>query len=79
MEEAKSVRGRNSEGKLYLKFNFLNLIALIAACIYTALRLEKSARTMKEICALTNVGKKEIGKCYKVRKYFLDSNFLFLS
>eukprot|EP01080_Neovahlkampfia_damariscottae_P012833 gene12833-7183_t len=53
MEEAKSVRGRNSE-------------ALIAACIYTALRLEKSARTLKEICALTNVGKKEIGKCYKL-------------
>jgi transcription initiation factor TFIIB len=53
MEEAKSVRGRNSE-------------ALIAACIYTALRLEKSARTMKEITALTNVSKKEIGKCYKL-------------
>jgi transcription initiation factor TFIIB len=51
MEEAKSVRGRNSE-------------ALIAACIYTALRLEKSARTLKEITALTNVSKKEIGKCY---------------
>jgi len=37
-----------------------------AACIYLACRQEGATRTFKEICGLTNVPKKEIGKIVKI-------------
>ena len=46
----KSLRGRTTE-------------SIIATSIYVACRIENVPRTMKEICALTTVSKKEIGKC----------------
>ncbi|KAJ3412504.1 transcription initiation factor IIB [Chytridiales sp. JEL 0842] len=40
--------------------------AIKASCIYLACREHHVTRTFKEICALTNVSKKEIGRCYKL-------------
>lgn len=40
--------------------------SIIAACIYIACKEHRVARTFKEICALTKVSKKDIGKCYKL-------------
>ncbi|ORY77992.1 transcription initiation factor IIB [Leucosporidium creatinivorum] len=40
--------------------------AIIAACIFIACRQGRVARTFKEIVALTNVPKKDIGQCFKV-------------
>lgn len=37
-----------------------------AACIYIACREHSVSRTFKEVCALTNVSKKEIGRCFKL-------------
>jgi transcription initiation factor TFIIB len=59
MEENKAIRGRNTE-------------ALAAACLYAACRLEGVPRTFKEICALTNVSKKDIGRAYKFVQKLLN-------
>ena len=40
--------------------------SVIAACIYIACREQRVTRTFKEICALTKVSKKDIGRCYKL-------------
>jgi transcription initiation factor TFIIB len=40
--------------------------AIKAACLYIACKEHKSTRTFKEICNLTKVSKKEIGRCYKI-------------
>ncbi|KAJ3076685.1 transcription initiation factor IIB [Podochytrium sp. JEL0797] len=39
---------------------------VMAACIYLACKLNHVTRTFKEICGVTNVPKKEIGKLYKL-------------
>ncbi|KAJ3030631.1 UNVERIFIED_CONTAM: transcription initiation factor IIB [Siphonaria sp. JEL0065] len=39
---------------------------VMAACIFLACKTNHVSRTFKEICGLTNVPKKEIGKLYKV-------------
>jgi len=52
MDDFKSTRGRNADG-------------VIAASLYIACRLEDVPRTFKEICALTQISKKEISHCYK--------------
>ncbi|EGF81045.1 hypothetical protein BATDEDRAFT_35027 [Batrachochytrium dendrobatidis JAM81] len=39
--------------------------AIIAACLYIACREHSVTRTFREICALSKVSKKEIGRCYK--------------
>ncbi|KAG2171515.1 hypothetical protein NQZ79_g1647 [Umbelopsis isabellina] len=52
VEDEKLLRGKTSD-------------AIIAACIFIACRQEKVGRTFREICALTRVPKKEIGRCYK--------------
>jgi transcription initiation factor TFIIB len=46
--------------------------AIKAACIYIACKEHQSQRTFKEICNLTKVSKKEIGKCYKILQPLLD-------
>ena len=39
--------------------------AIKAACIYIACKEHNSARTFKEICNLTKVSKKDLGRTYK--------------
>lgn len=46
--------------------------AIIAACIYIGCREQNLARTFKEICALTKVSKKEIGRCYKILQPYFE-------
>jgi len=52
VEDEKLLRGKTTD-------------AIIAACIFIACRQEKVPRTFKEICAVTRVPKKEIGRCFK--------------
>jgi transcription initiation factor TFIIB len=53
VEDEKLVRGKSNE-------------VVMAACIFIACRQENVPRTFKEICALTRVPKKEIGRCFKL-------------
>ncbi|KAI8823588.1 cyclin-like protein [Fimicolochytrium jonesii] len=41
-------------------------MSVMAACIYIGCREQNATRTFKEICALTKVSKKEIGRNYKL-------------
>ncbi|KAI7903985.1 cyclin-like protein [Cokeromyces recurvatus] len=61
VEDEKLLRGKSSD-------------AIIAACIFIACRQEKVGRTFREICALTRVPKKEIGRCYKSLQAKLQTN-----
>lgn len=61
VEDEKLLRGKSSD-------------AIIAACIFIACRQEKVGRTFREICALTRVPKKEIGRCYKTLQAKLQTN-----
>ena len=40
--------------------------AIASACLYIACRQEGVPRTFKEICAISRVSKKEIGRCFKL-------------
>ena len=40
--------------------------AISSACLYIACRQEGVPRTFKEICAVSKVSKKEIGRCFKL-------------
>ncbi|KAM0748972.1 transcription initiation factor IIB [Meredithblackwellia eburnea MCA 4105] len=53
VDEEKLLKGKNQD-------------AVIAACIFVACRQGRVPRTFKEIVALTNVPKKDIGQCFKV-------------
>ena len=53
VEDEKMIKGKSGE-------------AVKASCIYIACGMHHSARTFKEICNLTKVSKKEIGKYYKL-------------
>ncbi|TGZ83262.1 cyclin-like protein [Ascodesmis nigricans] len=46
--------------------------AIIAGCIFIACRQEHVPRTFREICALTNVPKKEIGRVFKLLEKFFS-------
>jgi len=59
--DSKVLRGRNHE-------------AQTAACLYIACRKEGVPRTFKEICAVSKVSKKEIGRCYRVIVKSLETN-----
>jgi len=48
-----SLRGRSND-------------AIAAACLYIACRQESVPRTFKEICAISKVSKREIGRCFKL-------------
>merc|ERR1719378_1322165 len=50
--ESRSLKGRSND-------------AIAAACLYIACRQEAVPRTFKEICAVSKVSKKDIGKCFK--------------
>ncbi|KAJ3194098.1 transcription initiation factor IIB [Irineochytrium annulatum] len=47
--------------------------SVMAACIYLACRFNHVTRTFKEVCNVTNVPKKEIGRCYKIMQPLFES------
>lgn len=59
--ESKALRGRSQE-------------AQAAACLYIACREEGVPRTFKEICAVSKVSKKEIGRCFRLITKTLETN-----
>ncbi|KAK0422367.1 hypothetical protein QR680_007527 [Steinernema hermaphroditum] len=59
--DSKILKGKNSE-------------AQAAACLYIACRKEMVPRTFKEICAVSRVSKKEIGRCFKLIIKSLETN-----
>ncbi|KAG0434976.1 Transcription initiation factor IIB [Dictyocoela muelleri] len=59
VDDKKLLKGKNLEGS-------------VGACIYIACRQLGCARTFKEISVLTNVPKKEIGRCYKLMHKHVD-------
>jgi len=59
--DSKACRGKNNE-------------AQAAACLYIACRKEGVPRTFKEICAVSRVSKKEIGRCFKIIIKSLETN-----
>lgn len=60
-EGEKSLRGKKQE-------------PIIATCIYIACKQQKVPRTFKEICVLTKVPKREIGRCYTLLRKILFSS-----
>ncbi|XP_026691619.2 transcription initiation factor IIB-like isoform X2 [Ciona intestinalis] len=59
--ESKSLRGRAND-------------AISAACLYIACRQEGVPRTFKEICAISRISKKEIGRSFKLIVKNLETN-----
>lgn len=53
VHENKSLKGRSND-------------AIASACLYIACRQEGVPRTFKEICAISKISKKEIGRCFKL-------------
>ncbi|KAJ2647968.1 transcription initiation factor IIB [Coemansia sp. RSA 1250] len=51
-----------------------NIDAIIASCIFLACRQKSLPRTFKEICALTKVPRKEIGRTFKFLKEKLGAD-----
>ncbi|KFD53277.1 hypothetical protein M514_05758 [Trichuris suis] len=59
--DTKQLKGKNSE-------------AVAAACLYIACRKEGVPRTFKEICAVSRMSKKEVGRCFKLIIRALETN-----
>lgn len=53
VHDGKSLKGRSND-------------AIASACLYIACRQEGVPRSFKEICAISKVPKKEIGRCFKL-------------
>lgn len=53
MHDGKNLKGRSNDAKA-------------SACLYIACRQEGVPRTFKEICAISKISKKEIGRCFKL-------------
>lgn len=53
VHDSKNVRKRSNDAKA-------------SACLYLACRQEGVPRTFKEICAVSKISKKEIGRCFKL-------------
>jgi len=53
VNDQKSLKGRSND-------------AIASACLYIACRQEGVPRTFKEICAISKIPKKEIGRCFKL-------------
>ena len=43
-----------------------SISAMIAACLYAACRDTETPRTLKDISAISNIKKKELGRCYRI-------------
>lgn len=48
--------------------------AIASACLYIACRQEGVPRTFKEICAVSKISKKEIGRCFKLILKVLETS-----
>ncbi|KAJ1349244.1 Transcription initiation factor IIB [Parelaphostrongylus tenuis] len=59
--DSKALEGKNNE-------------AQAAACLYIACRKEGVPRTFKEVCAVSRVSRKEIGRCFKLIIKSLETN-----
>uniref|UniRef100_A0A9J2PQC3 Transcription initiation factor IIB n=2 Tax=Ascaris TaxID=6251 RepID=A0A9J2PQC3_ASCLU len=59
--DTRALVGKNNEAKA-------------AACLYIACRKEGVPRTFKEVCAVSRVSKKEIGRCFKLAIRSLETN-----
>ncbi|RDD45380.1 Transcription initiation factor IIB [Trichoplax sp. H2] len=64
--ELKSLKGRSND-------------ALASASLYIACRQEGVPRTFKEICAVSKISKKEIGRCFKAILKALETNVEMIS
>ncbi|XP_014668288.1 PREDICTED: transcription initiation factor IIB-like [Priapulus caudatus] len=53
VHDGKTLKGRSND-------------AIASACLYIACRQEGVPRTFKEICAVSKIPKKEIGRCFKL-------------
>ncbi|XP_054712121.1 transcription initiation factor IIB-like [Uloborus diversus] len=53
VHDGKTLKGRSND-------------AIASSCVYIACRQEGVPRTFKEICAVSKVSKKEIGRCFKL-------------
>lgn len=53
VHDGKTLKGRSND-------------AIASACLYIACRQEGVPRTFKEICAVSKISKKEIGRCFKL-------------
>lgn len=61
VHDQKSLRGRSND-------------AIASACLYIACRQDGVPRTFKEICAISKIPKKEIGRCFKLILRTLEAN-----
>lgn len=61
VHDGKIVKGRSND-------------AIASACLYIACRHEGVPRTFKEICAIAQISKKEIGRCFKLILKALKTN-----
>jgi len=61
VNDQKTLKGRRNE-------------AIVSACLYIACRQEGVPRTFKEICAISKVPKKEIGRCFKLISRTLEAS-----
>ncbi|KAK2155436.1 hypothetical protein LSH36_240g00019 [Paralvinella palmiformis] len=61
VHEGKSLKGRSND-------------AIASACLYIACRQEGVPRTFKEICAVSKISKKEIGRVFKLILKNLETN-----
>lgn len=61
VHDQKSLRGRSND-------------AIASACLYIACRQDGVPRTFKEICAISKIPKKEIGRCFKLILRNLEQN-----
>lgn len=60
VHDGKNLKGRSND-------------AIASACLYIACRQEGVPRTFKEICAVSKISKKEIGRCFKLILKALDT------
>lgn len=61
VHESKTLKGRSND-------------AIISACMYIACRQEGVPRTFKEICAVSKISKKDIGRVFKLILKNLETN-----
>lgn len=61
VHDGKNLKGRSND-------------AIASACLYIACRQEGVPRTFKEICAVSKISKKEIGRCFKLILKALDTS-----
>ena len=70
----------DSAKQLFKKVQDNNLLkgksseASMAACIYIACKEHTADRTFKEICQVTKVPKKDIGRCFKILQPYLEQS-----